>query len=81
MNFRQKQSYGVAKAATVEPVDPGCINVYFRNEDGTLGKMEASKAACETYKEARMLVKEALVAEGGILGKQAILAVIDGGAV
>jgi hypothetical protein len=53
------------------------FNVYFRNDDGSLGCVKAENF--KKHKEAITFVKEGLVAEGDGLENKAVLAVINGG--
>jgi hypothetical protein len=73
-DYRPKQYYNIIRPVPVAP--SSTTNVYFRNEDGTLGLVRASTA---DYKEARLGVREMLVAEGDCLTNKAVLAVIEGG--
>jgi len=54
-------------------------NVYFRNEDGSLGRIKADNY--NDHEEAIFSVKESLVANGDGLENKAVLAVINGGKV
>lgn len=52
------------------------FKVYFRNDNGTLGRVDAKEA---THKDAILEVKELLVDEGDCLTNKAVLAIISGG--
>lgn len=75
MDFTPKQHYVPAKQEEGDKE----FNVYHRREDGSLAKDVASNVT--SHKDAIMMVKEALVAEGDGLENKAILATIQGGKV
>ena len=56
-------------------------NVYFRNENGSLGRIVASnyEAFEHPHKEAILTAKEHMVEQGDCLDNKAVLAVIEGG--
>jgi len=53
------------------------FNVYFRNDDGSLGQVKAE--SFKSHKDAIIFVKEGLVFDGDGLENKAVLAVIEGG--
>lgn len=75
MDYRPNQYY-VAKKVEL-PVAKGVesgFNVYFRNENGSLGQVAV--ASCASHKDAILEVKELLVQGGDCLTNKAVLAVI-----
>lgn len=75
VSYKPFQFYKIAEKKVKDAV--GIIRVYFRNADGSLGRIDASDDY--PHKDAIFSVKEQLVAGGDDIHKRAVLAVLDGG--